>query len=118
MDRGGLGVNVWAIVIPLFVFVAVVFGLTRCSSYMENIRMERQDKEGHYEISGTKVMVYENGGDCTYDVDPVTGMVSRIVRGARSVDIEPLNLTKEEFFKGLEEKGFTLYRGLEDEGTE
>lgn len=99
--------------------ILCIFMFKSCTAHFDDLaRLLREDKEGHYEMSGSKVLVYENGDSCTYDVDPVTGMVSRIVHGARSVDMEPLNITKEELFKGLEERGITLYRGSEDEGAE
>jgi len=112
----GMGTLLTWIAGSFIIGILCIFMFNSCTAHFDDLARLRESKEGHYEISGTEVVVYENGGDCTYDVDPATGMVSRIVRGARSVDIEPLNLTREEFFKGLEEKGFTLYRG--DEGTE
>lgn len=118
MNNGKSPLLVMIFVGVIFCVIAIVIPLANVQSFMENIKMEIQNKEGHYELCGTKVFVYQGGGDCTYDIDPVTGMVSRIVRGAKSVDMEPLNLTKEELFKGLEEKGFTLYKDSEDKGTE
>lgn len=114
----GMGTLLMWIACFFMIGILCIFMFNSCEAHFDDLARLRESKEGHYELSGSKVLVYENGGDCTYDIDPVTGMVSRIVRGARSVDMEPLDITKEELFKGLEERGITLYRGLENEGTE
>jgi len=103
----------WVPCVIIIIFSVMVCTLCVYAGYLVYNELSIPSEQGTYVVEDDgEILVYTNDGRYRYWVDPVSGYVNLKERKSSVTT----NMTEEEFFRSLEERGFSLCKRSEDKG--